>query len=159
MDALRHRIGGDAGYDAGKAALAGTAGALAYLAEMAVDLPLFDCPTNDLMLLGRPFTANRRVWPLVGAALHLGNGIALAQLYGLYGRRLPGPPWLRGVLFTLLENVLLWGAVPVFDRVHPAIQTGELPKMNRPEPFVQQLLRHIAYGAALGVVYGNGARK
>jgi hypothetical protein len=159
VEALRRRVGGDEGYDPGKATRAGAAGALAYLAEMAVDLPLLDCPTNDLMLLGRPFTANRRVWPLLGAALHVGNGIALAQVYGLFGRRLPGLPWLRGILFTLLENALLWGLVPVFDRVHPAIRAGELPRMNRPIPLLQQILRHIAYGAALGVVYGDGRGK
>ena len=69
------------------------------------------------------------------------------------GRRLPGPPWLRGVLFTMIENALLWGAIPLFDRFHPSIRAGQLPKMNRPIPFLQQVLRHIAYGAALGIVY------
>ena len=142
----------------GRAALAGALGAGAYLAEMAVDLALIDCPTNDLMLLGRPFSANPRVWPWLGGAIHFGNGVALAQLYGLVGGRLPGPPWLRGVVFTLIENTLLWGLVPLFDRYHPAIRAGELPKMNRPVPFAQQVLRHIAYGAVLGAVYGGGGK-
>ncbi len=145
-------------HDPGRAALAGALGAAAYLAEMAVDLALIDCPTNDLMLLGRPFSANPRVWPWLGGAIHFGNGVALAQLYGLVGGRLPGPPWLRGIVFTLIENTLLWGLVPLFDRYHPAIRSGELPKMNRPVPFAQQVLRHIAYGAVLGAVYGGGGK-
>ena len=145
-------------YDPARAALAGALGAAAYLAEMAVDLALIDCPTNDLMLLGRPFSANPRVWPWLGGTIHFGNGVALAQVYGLVEGRLPGPPWLRGVVFTLIENTLLWGLVPLFDRYHPAIRAGELPKMNRPIPFAQQVLRHIAYGAVLGVVYGEGGK-
>lgn len=140
----------------GRAALGGALGAAAYLATMAADRKALACPTDDLMLLGRPFSANPRVWPLVGAALHFTNGVALAQVYGLVGRRLPGPPWLRGVLFALLENAALWGLVPLLDRHHPAIRAGELPKMNRPLPFAQQVLRHVAYGATLGAVYGAG---
>lgn len=159
METVWQALGADETYNPGRAARAGAVGAAAYLAEMAVDLALLDCPTNDLKLLGRPFSANPRVWPLVGAALHVGNGIALAQIYGAVGRRLPGPPWLRGTLFTLIENAIFWGLVPLLDRYHPAIMAGELPKMNRPIPFLQQVLRHIAYGAALGVVYGDGRKK
>jgi hypothetical protein len=153
METLRHLIGNADGYDPQAAAVAGTVAAAAYLAEMAVDLPLLDCPTNDLLLLGGIFSRDRRVWPLVGTALHFGFGATLAQGYGLVARRLPGPPWLRGVAFTMVENTLLWGLVPLFDRFHPAIRAGDLPKMNRPIPFLQQVLRHIAYGAALGIVY------
>ncbi len=157
VDRLREAI--DAGYDPGRAALAGALGAAAYLAEMAVDLALIDCPTNDLKLLGRPFTANPRLWPVVGTAIHFANGVALAQVYAAAGRhRLPGPPWLRGTVFTLIENMLLWGLVPLFDRYHPAIRAGELPKMNHLVPFAQQVLRHLAYGAVLGAVYGDGRR-
>ena len=157
-DGPRGRLGGliDRDYDPGRAALAGALGAAAYLGEMAIDLRLIDCPTKDLMLLGRPFSASRRVWPLLGTAIHFFNGVALAQVYGAVGGRLPGPPWLRGTVFTQIENSLFWGLVPLLDRYHPAIRSGELPKMNRPIPFAQQVLRHIAYGAVLGAAYGEG---
>jgi hypothetical protein len=159
VDTIRKIVGPIEGGDAGRAALAGAAGAAAYLAEMAVDLPLLDCPTNDLLLLGGLFTRNPRVWPFLGVALHFGNGVALAQVYAAVEDRFPGPPWLRGTLFTLVENGLLWVAIPVFDRIHPAIRAGALPKMNRPIPLLQQVLRHIAYGAVLGMVYGQGKRR
>ena len=146
-------------YSPVRAGVAGAAGALAYLVEMRVDLAALRCPTNDLMLLGRPFSANRRAWPAIGTALHFFNGVALAQVYALLGRRLPGPPWLRGLLFTQIENTLLYSVVPLFDRFHPAITAGELPRMFRPVPFVQQVLRHIAYGVVLGAVYGEGRRR
>lgn len=149
----------DDAYDPGQAALAGALGAVAYLAEMAIDLRAIPCPTNDLMLLGRPFSANPRVWPALGTVIHLFNGVALAQVYGAVGRRLPGPPWVRGAVFALIENALFWGIVPLLDRYHPAIQSGELPMMNRPVPFIQQVLRHIAYGVVLGAVYGSGRSK
>jgi hypothetical protein len=158
MDIIRRLTSRESGYDPQAAAVAGAVAAAAYLAEMAVDLPLFDCPTNDLLLLGGPISQDRRVWPLVGTAIHFTFGVTLAQAYSVAGRRLPGPPWLRGVTFTMIENTLLWGLVPLFDRFHPAIRSGNLPKMNRPIPFLQQVLRHIAYGAVLGVVYERQAR-
>ena len=150
--------GGKSRYDGRRAALAGAAGSAAYLAEMAVDLPLLACPTDDLLLLGGLITRNPRIWPLLGGMMHFANGVALAQVYALVERRLPGPPWARGVLFTLIENTVFWAIVPVFDRYHPAITAGKLPKMNRPVPFLQQVLRHIAYGAVLGAVYGKKGR-
>ena len=52
MGLLETLAGGKSRYDARRAALAGAAGSGAYLAEMAVDLPLLDCPTDDLLLLG-----------------------------------------------------------------------------------------------------------
>lgn len=159
MTIARLRRSIDDRYDPRQAALAGALGAAAYLVEMAADLALFACPTNDLKLLGRPFTTRPRVWPVIGLAVHFFNGVALAQVYGAFGWRLPGSPWQRGTLFTLLENTVLWGFVPLFDRYHPAITAGELPKMNRPVPFAQQVLRHIAYGAVLGAVYGHGRRR
>lgn len=159
MDLLRKVTGDNGAYEARLAALAGAAGSGAYLAEMAIDLPLLDCPTDDLLLLGGLVTRDPRVWPLLGGAMHFANGIALAQLYAAVQHRLPGPPWARGILFTLIENTLLWAIVPLFDRYHPAMREGKLPLMNRPIPFLQQVLRHIAYGAVLGIVYGNGKRR
>ncbi len=156
VDVIRGLTSRESGFDAGRAALAGAAGCVAYLAEMAVDLPLLDYPSDDLLLLGGLFSTDRRVWPLVGVALHFANGVALAQVYAAVGHRLPGPPWARGLVFTLIENTVLWSIVPLFDRYHPAIQAGLLPKMNRPIPFAQQVLRHVAYGAVLGAVYGRG---
>lgn len=159
MGMLRRMFDRDAGYDARRATVAGAAASAAYLAAMAVDLPLLRCPTNDLLLLGGLISRDPRVWPVVGTAMHFTNGVALAQVYGAVERRLPGPPWLRGVAFTLAENTLLWSLVPLFDRYHPAIRAGELPKMNRPIPFAQQVIRHIAYGAVLGAVYAWGTRR
>lgn len=153
METIRRLVSREQGYDPQSAVIAGSLASAAYLAEMALDLRLLRCPTNDLLLLAGPFTRNPRVWPTLGTALHFFNGVALAQVYGTVGRRLPGPPWLRGVAFTLIENTLLWGLVPLFDRYHPAIRAGALPKMNRPLPFAQQVLRHITYGAVLGAAY------
>jgi hypothetical protein len=159
METIRRFIRQDDGYDPQAATIAGAFASAAYLAEMAVDLSLIDCPTNDLLLLGGPFSRDRRVWPVLGTALHFFNGVALAQVYGVAGRRLPGPHWLRGVMFTMIENTLLWAAIPLFDRYHPSIRAGDLPKMNRPVPFLQQVLRHIAYGAVLGIVYQWRAKR
>ena len=58
----------------------------------------------------------------------------------------------------MAENTLLWPLVWVVDRRHPAMRAGELPKMNRPLPMAQQVVRHLAFGLTLGVLYGEGKR-
>ncbi len=146
------------GYDPLLATGAGLAASGAYLVEMAVDLPALGCPTNDLLLLGGMVTDDGRIWPLLGAVLHCTFGVGLAHGYAAVQRRLPGPPWAKGLGFALAENTTLSLLLPLFDRFHPAIRAGKLPQMVRPIPILQQVLRHIAYGIVLGAVYGRGRR-
>lgn len=136
-----------------RATRAGLLAAAAYLAEMALDLALLDCPTNDLLLLGGFISRERRIWLPTGLALHFAGGVALAQLYGASAHRLPGSHWQRGLLFALAENTLLCGLLPLVDRYHPAIRGGQLPRLSRPVPVLQQTLRHGIYGVVLGRVY------
>jgi hypothetical protein len=94
---------------------------------------------------------------VLGLLAHTGFGTTLGLAYGALGRRaLPGPNWARGVLMLMAENAALWPLAVVADRVHPSMRSGELPRLNTPIPFAQQLIRHVAFGAALGVLYGNG---
>jgi len=39
--------------------------------------------------------------------MHYGNGVALAAIFGAMAIPLPGPLWLRAILFTSLETVML----------------------------------------------------
>jgi hypothetical protein len=139
--------------EAERGALAGMIGAVAMLGAMALDLALTKRKTNELRMLAGLVPGGRKAWPVVGTAMHLVNGGALGALFGRLHHGLPGPAWMRGIIFGLAENVLLWPAVIVLDRVNPAVKRGDVEPFNRPLPFLQEIFRHAVYGAALGVAY------
>jgi uncharacterized membrane protein YagU involved in acid resistance len=145
----------------GWAITAGLLGAAAYLAAQAVDLALFRNQANDLKLLGMAVTRRSPFWQALGLAAHFSFGTVLALLYAAtVGRWLPFRPWVSGVIFAQVENALLSVLLlPVIDRTHPAIRRGELPRYLAPTPLLQQIVRHLAYGATLGIVYGDVGRK
>lgn len=122
----------------------------AYLAEMAVDMKLLDYPLNDVRMFGELF-GRRRSWPLVGGAMHYSFSIFLTYLYAAYARdRLPGPGWLRGLIFINIENGVLYPFAGLLDRFNPTIHNGAMPGVFTKTGFVNQLLRHAAFGLTLG---------
>jgi hypothetical protein len=133
--------------------VAGSIAGVAFLLAMAVDLAIFRNRTNDLRLLSGMVPKGGRAWPVLGTAMHMFNGALLGAVYAHVEHRLPGPGWLKGTIFGLVENMVLWPIIMVLDRVHPEIKRGTLEPFNRFVPFVQEILRHIAYGATLGWVY------
>ena len=66
-------------------------------------LPLIGLPSMDIMAaLGSVFPFKTSPY-ILGALIHLVNGISLALIYVLFFHFwLPGPYWLRGMLFSLL---------------------------------------------------------
>lgn len=145
----------------GWAITAGLLAATAYLVTQAIDLAVFRNRANDLKLLGMAVTRRAPFWQALGLAAHFSFGTVLALLYAAtIGRSLPFRPWLSGVIFAQVENaVLSIVLLPLVDRTHPAIRRGELPRYLAPIPLLQQIVRHLAYGATLGVVYGDVGRK
>ena len=137
------------------ATLAGAAAALAYAAAMEADLRLTGNRVDDFALLGRPFVPGRRdLARPVGAAVHLANAVTLALIYAVAAHdRLPGPPWLRGVLYANLENVVLYPLTAAADRIHPGVRDGQIDRYWTWPAFWQSVPRHVAYGAVLGAVY------
>ena len=82
------------------------------------------------------------------------NGVALAEIYAaVFKRLLPGPNWLKGVLFAETFITGAWSLTPLADKYHPLIQDGELPRLATPVAFLQNLVRHLVFGLALGVLY------
>ena len=79
-------------------------------------------------------------------------------VFGLTHHGLPGPLWVRGLLFGQAENLVLWPVIVVLDRLHPAIRQGALPRFNRPVVFLQEVFRHVVYGVTLGLVYDRLSR-
>ena len=134
--------------------LAGAAAGVAYVAAMEVDLRLVGHNADDLVLLGRPLVGKRRGWArLAGVPVHFVNAVGLALAYAVAAhRRLPGPPWLRGIVFASVENALLYPLTILEDR-HPGIRDGQLDRYWTWTAFLQSVPRHVAYGAVLGFVY------
>lgn len=125
----------------------------AYLAEMFADMKLLDYPLNDLRMLGEQF-GRRRSWPIVGAAMHYSFSIFLTYIYAAYARdHLRGPDWLRGLIFINIENGTLYPFAFLLDRFNPTIHSGEMPAVFTKTGFVNQLLRHAAFGLTLGSLY------
>lgn len=136
-----------------RGAVAGAIGAIAFMLAMAVDLAITRQRTNDLRLLSGMIPGGRRLWPVVGTLSHITNGVALGALFGRVHHGLPGPAWVRGVIFAQVENLLLWPIIIVLDHIHPGVKRGDLERYNRPGPFFVEVLRHAVFGAVLGAAY------
>jgi hypothetical protein len=139
-------------------ATAGLFAGTAFAAVMLADIRLSGHRVNDFQLLGGIGPPRQR-WRITGPLMHWTNSAVLGVVYTVAEPHIPGPGWLRGTTFALVENTLLWPIVLLLDRVHPAVQSGEMPTFNRPWPFIAENLRHIAYGAVLGSVYARLKRE
>jgi hypothetical protein len=132
--------------------VSGLAAGAAFVAVLEADLRLTGRNVDDLMILGRPFVPDPARARAVGGAIHALNSLTLACLYAILERRIPGPAWLKGVIFANLENVILY-PITRFEDIHPAIRTGQVDRYYNWPAFWQSVPRHIAFGAVLGVIY------
>jgi hypothetical protein len=137
--------------------IAGLAAGAAFALVLEADLRLTGHKADDFVILGRPFVKQREHAHALGVGIHAINSIALAALYARVQNRLPGPPWLKGVLFANIENALLY-PITVFEDLHPAIQDGQVDRYLTWPSFWQSVPRHIAYGAVLGVLMARGKK-
>jgi hypothetical protein len=139
--------------------VAGSVAGVAFLLAMAIDLALCRNKTNDLRLLSGMMPGGSRLWPVLGTAMHMFNGALLGAVYAHIEHKFPGPGWLKGTAFGLVENMFLWPIIMVLDRIHPEIKRGNLEPFNRLLPFLQEVSRHIVYGAVLGWTYEQLRKK
>jgi hypothetical protein len=92
--------------------------------------------------------------PLLAWLIHLLNGVLLAELYAaVFKRFLPGPDWLKGVIFGEAFVVSVWWLTPLADKYHPLIKSGALPKLANWTSFLQNIVRHFFFGLTLGLLY------
>jgi hypothetical protein len=122
------------------------AGAFAAAAWAAAEPALgrvFRTPYSDVRLLG----GLTGLGPAGGLALHVGNG----ALFGAVFERVGGRGVLRGVLAAEAENLMLWPAMAVVDRIHPERRSGMWPPLvgNR-RVFAYEATTHALFGAVLG---------
>jgi hypothetical protein len=137
---------------AAEIAFAGLVAGAAYAAVLEADLRLTGRNVDDFVILGRPFVKRPEDARALGVPIHAANAIALAALYATVERRLPGPPWAKGIIFANVENVLLY-PITVFEELHPAVRDGQVDRYFTWPAFWQSIPRHIAYGAVLGILY------
>ena len=129
----------------------------AYLASMWLDNRLSSHPFNDLKLVGQIFTTRSPWWVIIGLANHYSFGVAVSYVYARWVcRRLPGPNWLKGICFLLLENVLLYPAAALIEPWHAGRRAGQLPTLFSRKSFQGQVVRHIAFGVTLGAMWKPG---
>lgn len=132
--------------------VAGAAGALAYLGEMEADRAFSGESPDDLRLLGLLVGCRPNRTDAVGAVIHVANGMALGVLYAKVARqRLPGPGWLRGVLYANTENVALYPLLLIAPPWDGAL-ADQLRVYRTWSAFAWSVPRHIAYGAVLGAL-------
>ncbi len=131
-------------------AIAGVLAAVAYLGAMKIDIALTRYPSSDLQVIEGllPGRTNRLPWR--GFLIHLANGAGLGGIYAVVQRWLPGPAWLRGILFGEAFILLVWPITPLLDRFHPMIRQGQLPPFARRIVLSQNLSRHLVFGLVLG---------
>jgi hypothetical protein len=140
------------------ATVSGLVAGLAFLVVLEADLRLTGRNVDDLIILGRPAVRNPKHARRVGVAIHMANSVALAQVYRLVEKRLPGSPWIKGTLFANVENAILYPATYLED-LHPAVRDGQVDRYFTWPAFWQSVPRHVAYGVVLGSLYARLTRR
>lgn len=143
----------DSKIDVTRALLASVAAGDAYLASMWLDNRLSSHPFNDIKLTGQILTTKSPAWQIMGLANHFSFSVAMSLVYAAVCDRLPGPPWLRGVLFMQVENTVLYPLAGLLEPRHAGFKSGQLPTLFSRKSFQGQALRHLAFGLVLGTLY------
>ncbi len=126
----------------------------AFLLTTWLDSTLSRHPYNDLKLVGQMFTTKSPLWQIQGLVGHYSFSAVMLLVYASWAyNRLPGPPWLRGVLFVQIENSLLYPVAPILDKFHAGVRHAQLPPLLNWKTFFGQMLRHVVYGFVLGALY------
>jgi len=132
---------------------AGLAAGSAYLVAQELDRRITNPRSDDLILVGGLVTRRPDLWRPLGLLNHMLASVTFAFLFKwIVAPRLFGPYWLRGILTFQAENAGFWPLVLLIDRFHPAVNTGDMARLNRPVYFGQEVWRHLAFGAVLGAL-------
>lgn len=144
-------------WNVGRAASAGLVATIVYSIVMEGDMSLTGSRFSDVRFiqgLVRGKNAPQKRFPLLAWTIHLLNGVLLGELYAaIFKRFLPGPRWLKGAIFGEIFIVSAWWLTPLADKYHPMIKSGELPKLANWTSFLQNIVRHLAFGLTLGLLY------
>jgi len=126
-------------------AVAGACAAVVWAAAEPIDRRLLGNDYLDVALLGKAVTRSR-AWPVVGLAMHAGNGAVFGLAYHELRRR-------RGVSainLALTEHLALFPLGFLIDRLHPARGEAGVTHVFGGRAFVQATWRHFLFGTVLG---------
>jgi len=124
-----------------KAILAGVVGTVAFdLLGFGITGAFWDIPSLLSGKLAAPFVA--------GVGLHYTIGVTLAVIYGALAPSLPGNRWVKPLVFMTAQTVL-----GVWLFMMPLLGAGVLGLGASAAFPVISLVRHWAYGLALGAFY------
>lgn len=140
----------------GRAAMVGIVATLVYSIAMEEDTWITGNHFNDIRFLEGLLAGEKREkrFAILAWVIHFLNGVALAEIYAAIIKRiLPGPNWLKGLLFGEMFIVGLWWLTPLADKYHPLIKNGEMPKLANWTSFLQNSARHLTFGLTLGLLY------
>lgn len=109
---------------------------------------------SDVRMLGGLLTRGSG-WRPAGFVAHVANG----ALFGAAFARAGGRGWRQGLAAAQVENVLLWPAMGVVDRLHPDRQSGAWPPLlTNARVFGYEAAVHALFGVVLGALAGPGQR-
>jgi hypothetical protein len=108
---------------------------------------VFGTPYADSEVLGPLITTGRWEW-LANLVTHAAGGAAFGHTF----ERLGGRGVRAGVVAGVAENIALWPAVALIERVHPKAQNGEWPPLLlNGRAFAAATAGHAIFGVLLGL--------
>ena len=130
-------------------AVAGVVAAAVWVAAEPLGQRVFRTPYSIVRLLGALLTA-RAPWRRVGMAVHLANGAFFGAIFG----RMGGGGWRQGLVLAEVENLVLWPAMAIVDRIHPDRRSGSWPPLvSNPRVFAYEVTMHALFGVVLGLLH------
>jgi len=136
-------------FDMVRGAVAGAMAAAVWVAAEPLGQRVFRTPYSDVRLLGALLTAGGP-WRRVGMAAHLVNGALFGAIFG----RMGGAGWRQGLVVAEVENLVLWPAMALIDRIHPDRRSGSWPPLvSNSRVFAYEATMHALFGVVLGLLH------
>lgn len=134
-----------------RGAVAGVVAAAAWAAAEPVAARVFRPPPgySDVRLLGAMLARDGPSWRGAGLGAHLANGALFGTLFARAGAR----GWRQGLAAAQAENLALWPAMAIVDRVHPDRRSGAWPPLlTSTRVFAYETAVHALFGIVLGTL-------
>ncbi len=132
--------------------IAGFLATLVFNGVMYMDIAITGIPLDIPITLGNLVVGETEDAEMVGHTIHILNGMGLALLFGYVAlpiskRIVRLPIWLYAVIFMIIELI-----ATVWFGMLPALGAGIAGLNIAPEVPVVTLIRHVAFGLALGLM-------
>ena len=132
--------------------IAGIVATVAFNTVMYTDIAITGIPVDIVATLGQLTVGENEYATTVGNAIHFANGIGLALLFGYVvvplSRRIVKLP----IVFLAIAYSIIELIVAVWFGMLPALGAGIAGLDIAPEVALMTLVRHIAFGAVLGLM-------